>query len=59
MPRGHRTLVFLDDFDDPECWGWWCADCGASAFGSATEMHPSRRAKAHERATRPVLQEAR
>lgn len=56
--RGHRTLVFLDDFDEPEVWGWWCADCDAEGFGSATELYPSRLAKKHEKETRPVLQEA-
>lgn len=56
--RGHRTLVFLDDFDDPETWGYWCADCDAAWFGSATALYPSRLAKRHEKETRPVLQEA-
>jgi hypothetical protein len=55
--RGHRVLVFLDDFDHPEVWGFWCADCPLDGFGYATELHPSRLAKRHEKATRPVLQE--
>ena len=56
--RGHRALVFLDDFDDPEIWGWFCIDCPAEGFGYATDLHPSRLAKRHEKETRPVLQEA-
>ncbi len=56
--RGHRTLVFLDDFDEPEIWGFYCLDCPLNGFGYATELHPGRLAKAHEKSTRPVLQEA-
>ena len=56
--RPHRTLVFLDDFDEPEIWGYFCLDCPLEGFGYATELHPSRLAKRHEKDTRPVLQEA-
>ena len=56
--RSHRTLVFLDDFDDPECWGFFCLDCPLDGFGYTSDVRPGRLAKAHEKATRPVLQEA-
>lgn len=56
--RGHRVLVFLDDFDEPEVWGLWCADCDLSRFGFASDRQPRRLAEAHARETRPVLQEA-
>jgi hypothetical protein len=56
--RGHRTLVFLDDFDDPDTWGYWCADCTEFGFGYTSDIRPGRLASAHEKATRLVLQEA-
>jgi hypothetical protein len=36
--REHRVLVFLDDFEDPETWGLWCADCDLAHFGSPTDI---------------------
>jgi hypothetical protein len=56
--RGHRALVFLDDTDHQEQWGFWCLDCDLYHFGSASEIHPSRLAKRHAKETRSVLQEA-
>lgn len=56
--REHRVLVFLDDFNDPETWGVWCADCPLSHFGSPTDIYPKRLAKKHAKATKPILQEA-
>lgn len=56
--RGHRTLVFLDDMDDPEVYGLWCADCDLSRFGFTSDRQPGRLAKAHELETRRALQES-
>lgn len=57
--KGHRPLVFLDDsLPMREQWGFWCMDCPEYHFGSTSELHPSRLAKKHVKATRPVLQEA-
>jgi hypothetical protein len=52
--RGHRTLVFLDDFDEPEAWGIWCIDCDLSRFGFASDRQPGRIAKKHEKETRTL-----
>lgn len=57
MTRPHRVLVYLDDYDDEECWGIWCADCDLEAFGSPTDIYPKRVQKKHMKQTR-VLQEA-
>lgn len=54
----HRTLVFLDDYDAPECFGWWCLDCSEGGFGYVSEIYTSRIAKRHQKETRAVLQEA-
>lgn len=56
--RGHRTLVYLDDFDDPEIWGYYCLDCPLNGFGYTSDIQPSRLARAHQQATKPALQEA-
>lgn len=56
--RGHRTLVFLDDFDQPEVYGYYCLDCPLNGFGYASDVRPGRLARAHEQTTRPALQEA-
>lgn len=55
--RSHRVLVYLDDFDDDECWGAYCIDCDLHNFGSPTDIYPTRVAKKHVKATRPVLVE--
>jgi hypothetical protein len=56
--RGHTVLVYLDDFDEPDIWGYYCLDCPVNGFGYASDIRPGRLAKAHEKATKPVLQEA-
>jgi len=56
--RSHRVLVYLDDFDDPECWGFYCLDCPLEGFGSPSDIYPTRMAKKHRLATRPALMEA-
>lgn len=56
--RGHRTLVFLDDFDDPEVFGWFCSDCDKFEFGYETARYPGRAAKKHRMETTPAMLEA-
>lgn len=58
MTRSHRVLVYLDDFDDPDVWGYYCLDCPLEGFGSTSELYPSRVAKKHAKATKPALMEA-
>lgn len=55
--RSHRVLVYLDDFDDPDCWGYYCLDCPLEGFGSPTDIYPTRVAKKHVKATRSALVE--
>lgn len=56
--RSHRVLVYLDDYDDPEVYGYWCLDCPLEGFGYQTARIPGRAAKKHERQTAPALMEA-
>ena len=56
--RSHRVLVYLDDYDEPEVYGYWCTDCDLAGFGYETARVPGRAAKKHERQTTPILQEA-
>lgn len=54
--RGHRTLVFLDDFDEPEVFGWFCSDCDKFEFGYETARYPGRAAKRHRMETEVILE---
>lgn len=56
--RGHRTLVFLDDYGPDERWGWWCVDCTEGRDGFKSDIRPGRLATRHEKDTKPALQEA-
>jgi hypothetical protein len=52
MTRSHRVLVYLDDYDEPEVYGYWCTDCDLEGFGSPTDIYPKRVQKKHMKQTR-------
>lgn len=56
--RGHRTLVYVDDYSQTDIWGWFCRDCPESKFGFSSHIRPTRLAVRHEQETTPALQEA-